>query len=123
MLMNHIKIFIRNIQKHKVFSLINVSGLTIAMAASFMIFLFVSHELSYDRFHRNSDRLYRVRNDRIYARDAISGKFLVLSRQWGSPCRKPAALNYGFGGGCWYPVRETYPGWRSRPHGWLRLRP
>lgn len=66
MLMNHLKIFIRNIQKHKAFSFINISGLTIAMAASFMIFLFVSHELSYDRFHRNSDRLYRVRNDRIY---------------------------------------------------------
>jgi putative ABC transport system permease protein len=66
MIMNYLKIFIRNIQNHKAYSFINLSGLTIAMAASFMIFLFVSHEFSYDRFHRYSDRLYRVRNDRIY---------------------------------------------------------
>jgi len=67
MLTNYLKIFIRNIQNHKAYSIINISGLAIAMAASFMIFLFVSHELSYDRFHRNTDRLFRVRNDRIYS--------------------------------------------------------
>ncbi len=67
MLINYLKIFIRNIQKHKAYSVINLSGLATAMAASFMIFLFVSHEFSYDRFHRNSDRLYRIRNDRIYS--------------------------------------------------------
>jgi hypothetical protein len=63
------------------------------------------------------------RNDRIYARDAVSGKHLVLSRQWGSRCHGRAALNYGLGGGCWYPVRARYLGWRRKPGGWVRLRP
>jgi putative ABC transport system permease protein len=67
MLQNFLKIFIRNIQNNKAYSFINISGLAIAIAASFMIFLFVSFELSYDRFHENADQLFRVRNDRIYA--------------------------------------------------------
>jgi putative ABC transport system permease protein len=66
MFRNHLKIFIRNIQNHKGYSFMNISGLAIAVAASFMIFLFVSFEFSYDRFHKNADQLYRVRNDRIY---------------------------------------------------------
>lgn len=67
MFANYVKIFFRNLQNHRAYSLVNLSGLTIAMAASFLIFLFVSHECSYDRFHTNSDRLYRIRNDRIYS--------------------------------------------------------
>ncbi len=66
MLKNYLKVFIRNIQKHKAYSATNISGLAMAIAASFMIFLFVSFELSYDRFHKYADRLYRVQNDRIY---------------------------------------------------------
>jgi hypothetical protein len=49
-----------------------------------------------------------VRDDRIYARNSVSGKHMVLSRQWGPRCRSRAALNYGFGGGCWYPVKESW---------------
>jgi putative ABC transport system permease protein len=67
MFQNQLKIFIRNIQNHKAYSFINISGLAIAMAASLMIFLFVSFEFSYDRFHDNIHQLYRIRNDRIYA--------------------------------------------------------
>ena len=67
MFQNILKIFFRNIQNHKAYSFINISGLAIAMAASFMIFLFVSFEFSYDRFHENTDRLYRIQNDRIYS--------------------------------------------------------
>jgi len=62
-----------------------------------------------------------ARNDRIYVRDAATGKHLVLSRQWGPRCRGRAALNYGFGGGCWYPVKESYLGWRKRPEARLQF--
>jgi hypothetical protein len=62
-----------------------------------------------------------VRNDRIYARDPVSGKHWVLSRQWGPRCRSRAALKYGFEGGCWYPVKESYRAWSKRPEEWLRL--
>jgi putative ABC transport system permease protein len=66
MFKNYLKITLRNLVKHKTYSFVNISGLAIAMAASFIIFLYVSFELSYDKFHKNADRIYRLRNDRIY---------------------------------------------------------
>jgi putative ABC transport system permease protein len=60
MLKNYFKIAYRNLLKNKVFSLVNILGLAIGMAACFFIFLYVHFELSYDRFHKNAARLYRV---------------------------------------------------------------
>jgi putative ABC transport system permease protein len=57
---NYLKIAWRNIKRNKVYSFINIIGLSLGMAASVMIFLFVLDELSYDRFIPNSDRIYRV---------------------------------------------------------------
>ena len=51
MLHNYLKIAWRNLLKNKVFSFINVTGLAVGMAVSMLILLYVSHELSYDRFH------------------------------------------------------------------------
>src|SRR5690349_9426012 len=60
MFKNYFKIAFRNLWKHKVFSLINILGLTVGLTAGFLIFLYVSFELSYDNFHSKSDRIYRV---------------------------------------------------------------
>ena len=60
MIKNYLKIALRNIMKHKGFSVINISGLAIGIACSILIILFVTHELSYDKFHENSDRIYRL---------------------------------------------------------------
>ena len=57
---NYLKIAIRNMLKSKVYSVINVLGLAIGMAATILILLFVQNELSYDKYHENSDRIYRV---------------------------------------------------------------
>ena len=57
---NYLKIAIRNMLKSKVYSIINILGLAIGMAATILILLFVQHELSYDRYHENADRIYRV---------------------------------------------------------------
>ncbi|MBQ0735856.1 ABC transporter permease [Aquimarina celericrescens] len=57
---NHIKIAWRALLKHKALFTINILGLSIGVAAALIIFLFVSDELSYDRFHRNSDQIVRV---------------------------------------------------------------
>lgn len=54
----------RNIRKNKVFSLINVIGLSIGMAACLLILQYVNFELSYDQFNKNIADLYRVYNDR-----------------------------------------------------------
>ncbi len=60
MFKNYLKITLRNLRKHKVYSLINISGLAIGMACCILILLFVSDELSYDRFHEKRDRIYRL---------------------------------------------------------------
>lgn len=60
MVKNYIKIALRNITKHRGFSMINISGLAIGIACSILIWIFVAHELSYDTFHAKADRIYRV---------------------------------------------------------------
>lgn len=60
MLKSYLTIAFRNLFRNKVYSAINILGLAIGMAACFFIFLYVRFELSYDRFHKNADRLYRV---------------------------------------------------------------
>jgi len=60
MIQNYIKVAVRNILRHRGFSLINITGLAIGIACSVLILLFVTHELGYDRFHENADRIYRI---------------------------------------------------------------
>lgn len=60
MLINYLKIFIRNLKKNPVYILINILGLSVGMAASILIFIFVQHELSYDNYHQHGDRIFRV---------------------------------------------------------------
>jgi len=50
----------RNIKKYKVFSLINISGLAIGIAACFLLVLYINSELSYDIHHEKVDRIFRV---------------------------------------------------------------
>lgn len=58
MFFNHLKLTIRNIRKHKAYSLINISGLAIGIACCLLITLWIQDELSYDRFHENAEFLY-----------------------------------------------------------------
>jgi len=60
---NYLKIAIRNLQRHKSYTFINVTGLAVGMACCLLILLFVRDELSYDRFHENADRIYRIESD------------------------------------------------------------
>ena len=60
MLRNYFKVMFRNLLKNKIFSLINLFGLAVAIACSLLIFLFVKDELSYDKFHKDSRNIYRV---------------------------------------------------------------
>src|SRR3972149_9841897 len=60
MLKNYITAAWRNLLKNKIFSLINISGLAIGMAAFILIAKYIQFELSYDKFHKNADNLYRV---------------------------------------------------------------
>jgi len=60
---NNLKIAWRNILRHKTFSAINVTGLAIGMACCLLILFWVQDELSYDKFHRNSGRIFRIVSD------------------------------------------------------------
>lgn len=60
MLRNFWKIAYRNLVRNKFFSLVNIFGLAIGMAACWFIFEYVRFELSYDKWHKNAARLYRV---------------------------------------------------------------
>ena len=60
MIKNYFKIAWRNLVRHKAYSVINIAGLAVGIAASLLIFIVVKYELSYDRFQENYDRIYRV---------------------------------------------------------------
>ena len=60
MLKNYLKIALRNLRKNKTTSFINIAGLAIGIAFSLLVYLFVHDEYSYDRFHEDSNRIYRV---------------------------------------------------------------
>ncbi len=60
MIKNYLKIAWRNLLRHKAYSIINIAGLAVGIAASLLIFIVVKYELSYDRFQENYNRIYRV---------------------------------------------------------------
>jgi putative ABC transport system permease protein len=66
MLQNYLKIALRNIRKNAVYSFINIFGLSVGIACSILILLWVYDELSYDRFHKNIDRLHQVWINAVY---------------------------------------------------------
>src|SRR5436190_2486832 len=74
MIKNYFKIAWRNVIKQKGYSLINIVGLGIGIAACLLILQYVSFELSYENFQVNKDRIYRVKQDRY-----DNGK---LSTEW-----------------------------------------
>ncbi|MDP9049069.1 MAG: ABC transporter permease, partial [Bacteroidota bacterium] len=57
MIKNYIKIAFRNLTRQKLYSLINISGLAMGLAVCMLIMLYVTHELSYDKFHVNAKRI------------------------------------------------------------------
>src|SRR5688500_17861627 len=60
MLYNYLKVALRNLLRNKVFSLINIFGLALGMTCCVLIVLWVQDELSFDRFHKNTDQLVRL---------------------------------------------------------------
>ncbi len=60
MFKNYFKTALRTLWKHKIFSFINIIGLTIGVTSFILIALFIFDELTFDRFHKNADDIYRV---------------------------------------------------------------
>lgn len=77
MLHNYFKILLRNLARHKVFSLINIVGLSVGMAACLLIFLFIQNELSFDSFHSEKEQVYRL--NEVQTWDGIIPQKVALS--------------------------------------------
>lgn len=90
MFKNYLKIAIRNLQRNKTYAMINVMGLALSMSCGILIFALVKHHLSFDNFHHNSDRIYRIVTEQH--RDNISYTFSVPN-----PLGKAFRNDYTFG--------------------------
>lgn len=60
LLANYLKVAVRSLRRHKVYSVINISGLAVGLAAVFLVVLFISHELNFDSHHQNARRIHRM---------------------------------------------------------------
>src|ERR1043165_9466263 len=84
MIKNYFKTAVRNLWKHKVFSFINITGLTIGLTSFILIALFIFDELTFDRGHQNADNIYRVVESKTSAEGKTTRRcstgFLVSAR-------------------------------------------
>ena len=103
MFKNYFKTTLRNILRHKGYSFINIAGLAIGMACCILLVVYINSELSFDRYHENADRIYR-----LCVHNKIGGTELTGSA---SNANAAPALRDG------YPeVANTVRfGWMSRP--------
>jgi ABC-type antimicrobial peptide transport system permease subunit len=73
MLRNYLTITFRNLARNKVYSGINILGLSIGLAAAMLILLYTKDEISYDRFHENAPHIYRIVNKRLNPDGSLAG--------------------------------------------------
>jgi putative ABC transport system permease protein len=86
MFSNYFKIAIRNILRHKVYSIINIAGLSVGMVCTILILLWVQYELSFDRYHENADRIFRVAS--YIEIGEMRGRYAVSSLPIGSTLQR-----------------------------------
>jgi putative ABC transport system permease protein len=63
MIRNYFKVAFRNFRRHKLFTLINIVGLSIGISASVVIYLIAHYDFTFDKFYPNADRIYRIVNE------------------------------------------------------------
>lgn len=85
------KMAFRTFWKNRTFSVINITGLAVGISASLLLFLIIQNELSYDRYHAKSDRIYRVVSTQL---NKNNGE--VNSRHGSVPSPLPDAMRLDF---------------------------
>ncbi len=84
MIKNHFKTAFRNLIKRKFYSAINIFGLSLGIACAIFLYLFISYHLSFDRYHKNASRTYRILNEvyfdkPVYEKGASMGMYRALA--------------------------------------------
>ena len=96
MLKNFFKVAFRNIARQKAFSAINIFGFAIGLAVCMIISFYVYDDLSYDRFHENSDNIYRLLTKDTSVEDLMygitSGPLVAGVKQICEPSKVPGPL-------------------------------
>ena len=69
-----VKTALRNLLRNKIYSFINITGLSLGLACAMLIMLYVKDEVSYDRFHKNVDNIYRIGMQRLNPDGSTEGK-------------------------------------------------
>ena len=75
MLRSYLTLALRSLFRYKMHSSISVLGLAIGFACFIIVFVFIAHEMSYDAFHEDPERLYRVRSDMIEKRTGTRSSY------------------------------------------------
>ncbi len=83
MFRNYLLIAFRNLRKHKTFGFINIVGVAVGLACFLLITLYVKDELSYDRYHPNANRIYRVTRTFLSSDGAPSLRLAQLAPPFG----------------------------------------
>src|SRR5689334_18641944 len=104
MLTNYLKIAIRNLSKHKLFSCINIFGLALSMCIGLIVIMRLQDDFSYDRFNPAPDRTFRIISD---ITNGAGQDFRIAS----TPMPLAGALkdNYGFV----EDITHIYPAWSA----------
>ncbi len=71
MLKNYFIVALRNFWRNKIFSLINVVGLSIGISAALVIYLIVQYDFSFDKFHKDGDRIYRIVSETTFSGESF----------------------------------------------------
>jgi len=87
MIHHYTSIALRNLSRHKVFSAINITGLSLGLACCVLILLYTKDEVSYDRFHSNIDNIYQLTCTRI-EKDGKEEKFAIAAMVEGPAFKK-----------------------------------
>ena len=88
MIGNYIKTSVRNLMRNKLFSFINIVGLAISMSVGLLLIAFLLDLRSYDKFHKNGERIYRITNVATFKGEQGSGKFSSTSVKTGKLIRQ-----------------------------------
>jgi putative ABC transport system permease protein len=73
MFKNYFKTAFRNLARNKIYSFINIAGLSLGLACAMLIMLYVKDEVSFDKFHENVDNIYRVVSQRKENKIPVTG--------------------------------------------------